>query len=184
MNARLHQAELLLARLSPREQRLVGAFAGLVALMLAWTFVLSPFLYGRDRVRSEIEGLRGELAQMSVLALQIRQTDSESSKPRTAEPLPSDFSVLAFVEKAAGASLRPESIASMTPSRRPLDGGRTESNVELKISAASLGEVVAMLQGIEGENSGVYIKQFFVKKRYDDASLFDATVVVAATLPA
>jgi hypothetical protein len=91
--------------------------------------------------------------------------------------------VLGFVEKAAGASVRPESIGSMTPSRRPLDGGRHESTVELKLSGATLGEVVALLRAIEGEASPVYVKQFSVKKRYDDASRFDVTLIAAAALP-
>ena len=36
----------------------------------------------------------------------------------------------------------------------------------------------------KGEASPVYIKQFFVKKRYDDSSRFDVTLVAAAALPA
>jgi len=183
VNVGVHQLQVLLARLSPREQRLVAGFAALLACVLAWSLVLSPLLSGPERLRHEIDGLRGELSELEGLAHQLRQ--SEAELPRGGAPVktPADFSVLAFVEKAAGASLRAESIASMSPSRRALDGGRQESTVELKLSSVSFGETVALLRAIERERSPVYIRQFSVKKRYDDASRFDVSVLVAATLP-
>lgn len=184
MNARLHQAQVLIARLSPREQRLVAIFAGLLGTVLAWSLVLSPFLNGRDEMRREIDGLRGELSELGGIAAQIRVTEADAPKDGAGLKPAADFSLLSFVEKAAGASLRPESIGSMTPSRRALDAGRQESSVELKASGVTLGEVVALLRAIEGERSPVYIKQFFVKKRYDDPSRFDVTLLAAATLPA
>ncbi|HXC52659.1 MAG TPA: type II secretion system protein GspM [Candidatus Limnocylindrales bacterium] len=185
MNARLHQAQLLVARLSPREQRLVAIFASLVAAVVFWSLIVSPFLGGRDKVHHEIDGLRSELGDLESLARQIRQVQTDAPKGGASAAKPTaDFSVLSFVEKAAAASLRPESIASMSPARRALEAGRVESTVELKLSSVTLGEVVALLRAVEDEKSPVYIKQFSVKKRYDDSSRFDVTLVTAATLPA
>lgn len=178
-----HQLQMLLARLSPREQRLVGVFGALIAILFVWSFVITPFLDGRESLRKEIATLRGELGQLDSLAKQIRSAEADAPKGGSGVKATADFSVLGFVEKAAGASLRPESISSMSPSRRALDGGRQESTVELKLSAVSLGEVVALLQAVEGERSPVYVRQFSVKKRYDDASRFDVTLVAGATLP-
>jgi hypothetical protein len=183
MNVAVHQVQVMLARLSPREQRLVSIFGGLLALTLVWSLVVAPFLGGRESLRKEIDGLRSELSSLEGLASQIRTTEATAPKKREAAVATADFSVLGFVEKAAGASLRPESIGSMTPSRRPLDAGHNENTVELKVSGATLGEVVALLRAIEGEASPVYLKQFSVKKRYDDASRFDVTLIAAATLP-
>jgi type II secretory pathway component PulM len=187
MNARLHQAQMLVARLSPREQRLVAIFGGLLGVVLIWSLVISPFLGGRAAMQREITGLRSELGELEGLARQIRQLQSDAPSGRkggaTARAT-ADFSLLSFVEKAAAASLRPESIASMSPGRRALDGGRQETTVELKLSSATLGELVALLRAIETEASPVYVKQFSVRKRYDDASRFDVTLVTAATLPA
>jgi type II secretory pathway component PulM len=184
VNARLHQAQLLLARLSPREQRLVAIFSSLLGIVLFWSLIVSPFLGGRDRVRHEIDTLHSELGEIEGLAHQIRKVQTDAPKGGAGTKPAADFSLLAFVEKAAGASLRPESIASMSPSRRALDGGRQESMVELKLSSVTLGEVIALLRAVEGDASPVYVKQFSVKKRYDDASRFDVTLVTAATLPA
>lgn len=182
MNEALHQLRVLLARLSPREQRLVAGFGALVAASLAWSLVLAPFLDGRDRVRRELDGLRAELPALASLAQQIRRGEAERGAGKGPSAPPADFSVLAFVEKAAGSSIRPESIASLTPAQRPLDGGRKESSVEVKLAGVSLGEVVALLRAIDDEASPVYVRQFAVKKRYDDASRFDVSLVAAVTL--
>jgi type II secretory pathway component PulM len=184
VNARVHQLQMLVARLSPREQRLVGMLGALVAVVAFWSFVVSPFLDGRENLRREIAALRGELGELDSLAKQIKATAAQAPKGG-AQPVKATagFSVLGFVEKAAGASLRPESITSMSPARRALDAGRQESTVDLKLASVSLGEVVALLRAIEDGSSPVYVKQFSVKKRYDDASRFDVTLVAGATLP-
>lgn len=183
MNAGLHQVQVMVARLSPREQKLVGGFGALLAATLLWSGVVSPFLGGRDAMRREIATLRGELGDLDSLARQVKQL--QAVRPAGAAPVKAgaDFSLLGFLEKAAGSTLRPESIASMTPSRRALDGGRQENTVELKLNAVTLGEIVALLGAVEREASPVRVKQFAVKKRYDDSSRFDVTLVTAATLP-
>jgi hypothetical protein len=182
VNVAVHQVQVLLARLSPREQKLVAAFAGLAAVALLWSAVISPFLGGRETMRREIAGLRDELSQLDALARQVRQIQAERPAADKTGKAPADFSLLGFVEKAAGSSLRPESIASMTPSRRPLDGGRQEHSVELKLSSVTLVEAVALLRAVEGQAGPVQVKQFSLKKRYDDSSRFDLTLVTSVTL--
>ena len=184
MNQLLRQLQHLVARLSPREQRLIAVFGSLVVVALAWSLILAPILDGRDGMRREIDGLAGELAELDSLAHRIREVARDAPKGASKKVVAeADFSLLGFVEKAAAATLRPESIASMSPSRRPLEGGRQENSVELKLSAVALDEVVALLRAVEGEKSPVYVRQFTIKKRYDDPSQFDLTLVTAASLP-
>jgi hypothetical protein len=184
VNARLRQFQALVARLSPREQRLVAFFGVLLVASAVWSMLLGPFLTGRGRLESEIGSLRTEILVLEELAQRIRASESDAPKRSATKAAAADFSLLAFVEQAAGASLRPESIASMSPSRRPLDGGRQESTVELKLSGVALGEVVALLLAVERGEAPVYVKQFNLKKRYDDPSQFDVVLVAAAALPA
>lgn len=182
MNAGIHQLQVMLARLSPREQKLVAGFGGLLAATLVWSALISPFLGGRDTMRREIATLRSELGDLDGLARQVKQLQAERPAGGPAGQAAADFSLLAFIEKAAGATLRPESIASMTPSRRAMDGGRQENSVELKLNAVTLNEIVALLGAVEREASPVRVKQFAAKKRYDDSSRFDVTLVTSVTL--
>ena len=71
MNAVLQQVRQALARLSPREQRLVAVFGGLLVLASAWSFVLSPLLGGREGMRREIDSLAGELTELESLASRL-----------------------------------------------------------------------------------------------------------------
>ena len=183
MNAGLHQIQVMLARMSPREQKLIAGFGSLLAVTLLWSVVISPFLGGREPMRREIAALRGELGELDSLAKQVKALQSDRPAGTATVKATADFSLLGFLEKAAGSTLRPESIASMTPARRALDGGRQENTVELKLNAVTLGEIVALLGAIEHEAGPVHVKQFAVKKRYDDSSHFDLMLVTAATMP-
>ena len=183
MKELMHQARVLLARLNPREQRLVAVFGVLLAAVLGWNAVLGPFLGGRETLAHQIDGLKAELASLESLARQIRERQATAAQGASAAAPGADFSLLGFVEKAAGEALRAESIASMTPARRPLEAGRVESTVEVKLTAVSYGEAVAFLQALEEGASPVFVKQFALKKRYDDASHFDLGLVAAVNLP-
>ncbi|MBI5504895.1 MAG: type II secretion system protein M [Deltaproteobacteria bacterium] len=174
------QAAALLARLSPREQRLVSVFTALLALTLLWTGLVSPLLAGRGRIAAEIKGLENDLAALGDLGRKIHAAEGNLAGADRSADAEKGFSLLAFVDKAATASLRRESVASMSPGRRPLDGGREESTVELKLSAVTLPEIVALLRDVEGGKSPVYVKHLSIKKRYEDASQFDVTLVTAA----
>ncbi len=174
------QAAALLARLSPREQRLVSIFTVLLMIALLWSGLVSPLLAGRGRISAEIAGLNGDLAALGDLGKKIHTAEGNlAGAAKTAEG-DKGFSLLAFVDKAATASLRRESVASMSPGHRQLDGGREESTVELKLSSVTLPEVVALLRDVESGKAPVYVKQLSIKKRYEDASQFDVTLITAA----
>ena len=91
MNAAVHQVQVLLARLSPREQRLVALFGSLLACVLAWSLLLSPLLSGPDRIRHEIDGLRGEVGELESLARQLRQVEVDLPKGGAAPKIAADF---------------------------------------------------------------------------------------------
>lgn len=180
MRRLLEQIAALLARLSPREQRLVSIFTLLLAATLLWMGVISPVLDGRRRMAAEIEGLRGDLAALADLGKKIHAAEGNLAGAAKGGDAEKGFSLLAFVDKAATSSLRRESVASMSPARRPLEGGREETTVELKLSAVTLPEIVALLRDVEGGKAPVYVKHLSIKKRYEDASQFDVTLVTAA----
>jgi len=180
MRRLLEQAAALLARLSPREQRLVSVFAVLLAVTLAWVGIVSPVLTGRRRIATEIEALRSDLAALGDLGRKIHAAEGTLAGTAKNAEAEKNFSLLAFVDKAASSSLRRESVASMSPGRRPLEGGREESTVELKLSAVTLPEIVSLLRDIEGGKAPVYVKHLSLRKRYEDASQFDVTLVTAA----
>jgi len=169
-----------LARLSARERRLVLLFAGLAAAAAVYVFVVEPVFAGRARTQQRIESLRRDLPQMQALALRIKQLDAQVGSHANAVNADTDFSLFTFIDRAAAASLTRESIASMNPSRRPTRDGFEENLVELRVNGATLAELVTFLQRIESAEQPVYVKRLEFKRRYDDHTRFDATIVAGA----
>jgi type II secretory pathway component PulM len=165
------------ARLSPREQRLLALFAGLVAAAVLYLLVLEPIVAGRARLAARVDGLQRDLPQMEALAARIRELEASLGNA-SASTATADFSLFGFLDRAAASSVSRESIASMSPSRRPLRDGVEESIVELRLNAATLPQLVALLEHVESAEQPVYVKRLEMKRRYDDDTRFDATIVV------
>ncbi len=181
MNEYLRPLLGLLARLNPREQRLVVVFLALLAVVVVYGVIVEPLVGGRRRLASDIESLSGDVAVMETLADRIHALETIGAKKRKGPAGPAeDFSLFAFIDKAAVGSVREETVASMTPTRRPLEQGMEESTVELKLSAVTLAEIVALLREIEGARHPVYVKRLDMKKRYDERREFDVVLIAGA----
>jgi type II secretory pathway component PulM len=179
VTALIERLRATFARLNPRERLLVGMLAGLAGAAGAFVFVLEPALAARERNIQRIDALTRDLPVMETLARRIQRFEARSGAASGSQPS-ADFSLFAFIDKAASASLTRETIASMSPSRRALRDGQEESVVELKVNGASLAEIVAFLQRVEKSEQPIYVKRLEIKRRYDDKTRFDATVITGA----
>jgi hypothetical protein len=65
----------------------------------------------------------------------------------------------------------------MNPSRRKVREGEEETLVEVRLSAVPLPEIVGLLRNVEQATEPVYVRRVELKRRYDDKTLFDATIV-------
>jgi type II secretory pathway component PulM len=180
VNSILQAPASALGRLSPREQRLLGLFALLAVLSGLYVFVIQPAFVGRARMEQHITSMEHDLATMQALAMRIRRLESGLGKAAANVDAAKDFSLFSFIDRAAAAAMSRDSIASMNPSRHALRDGTEETLVELRVNGVSLPELVSLLQRIEAAEQPVYIKRLEIKRRYDDKSRFDATVVTAA----
>jgi type II secretory pathway component PulM len=174
-----HQAATLHARLNAREQRLVAVFGGLLAVTLVWTLVLAPLAGLRESLRGDVAKLSGELGELRELGAQVRALEASGAKADRRKPDP-DFSLLAFMDRVTSGAVAAESVEAMSPSRRRVDADTEENTVELRLAAVSLTEAVELLRALERSPNPVFIKQFDLRKRYDDDSRFDVTMVTAA----
>jgi general secretion pathway protein M len=69
------------AALQPRERRLVGAGTFLSVLGLLYLVAFEPAWVGRQRLQTELPGLRTQLAQVESLAAEARQLSGQSAQP-------------------------------------------------------------------------------------------------------
>lgn len=167
------------ARLSPREKWLVGAFVATLALSAVYIGVIEPLTAGRRHMEQRIQNLGDEIAYLRSAGARVADLERALARVSKNEVTPKDFSLFAFVDKAASATVAPGAVAAMNPSRRRVRDGEEESLVEVRLSAVPLTEVVAFLRKLEEGTNPVFLRRVELKRRYDDRSRFDATVVAA-----
>jgi type II secretory pathway component PulM len=183
VSAITHAATAALERLNPRERRLIGTFAFLAVLALAYLAVVEPIVGMRAGMERRIEALSNDLGAMEALATRIRRLESEAGGDPSATQVSEGFSLFSFMDRATSSSVASEAVAAMNPTRRKLPDGRIENSVELKLQDIALTELVGLLRQIETSNEPVYIKRLDLRRRYDDETRFDATVIAGAFSP-
>jgi type II secretory pathway component PulM len=167
------------ARLNPREQRLVIAFGGLVAASVLYVGVIEPIVMGRARLEQKITSLRADVDVIRQSAARINELEKSLARTSKTEATPADFSLFSFVDKAASATVTVGSVAAMNPSRRRVRDGEAESLVEVRITSVPLTEIVSFLRKVEEAPAPVFARRVELKRRYDDRTRFDATIVAA-----
>ena len=181
MNETLRQLPHALAaafgRLSKREQRLITAFAALLAGAIVYVGILEPIVAGRARMEQRIVTLVDDIDSMKRTAARIAELERELGSAEAAAVTPADFSLFSFIDKAASATVTPGSVAAMNPSRRKVRDGEEESLVEVRLSSVPLPEIIGFLRNIEQATEPVYVRRVELKRRYDDKTRFDATIV-------
>ena len=177
----LHVVAGALARLSPREQRLVAIFGALLAAAGLYVLLIEPIAAGRRGAENKIATLDGDVREMQRLAVKIRELQGTIDLTDTDDGTAGkDFSLFSFIDKATSASVSRDAIASMNPNRRPTREGLEETTVELRLTNISLTEVVGLLRQIETAPEPVYVKRVELKRRFDDNTRFDAIIVTGS----
>ena len=179
MSQLLRQLRALAARLNPREQKLVATFGLLLLGTLLYLGVIGPVVSGRARLERSIANLRSDLQVMEGVGRQIERLQARGGSTAGSPEGDAGFSLFSFVDRVTASSISADSIDSMNPSRREVKTGVEEVSVELRLSRVTLGSVVNLLRGVEESAKPVYVKQMELKRRYDDRSRFDVTLVVA-----
>ncbi len=179
--ARIRQTlDSSLARLNPRERRLVSVLGAVTLVGGVYIMIVEPYQESRHRARRRIETLSRDLGAMESLAAKIRALEATPAQVESSEATAAGFSLFSFVDKATQAAISRDAVASMNPAKRPVRGGLEESSVELRLTSVGLPEIVALLEQIEATTEPVYVKRVELKRRYDDRARFDATIVTAA----
>ena len=164
-------------RLSRREQRLIATFAALLAGAVVYVGMIEPVVAGRARMEQRITTLAEDIDTMRRTAARISELERALGSAEAAATTPADFSLFSFIDKATSATVTPGSVTAMNPSRRKVRDGEEESLVEVRLSAVPLPEVVGLLRNVEQATEPIYVRRVELKRRYDDKTRFDATIV-------
>ena len=183
MSALRLRIALMLERLSPRERLLVGGAATVTVLLLLW-LVASTLGDRRQVLQAQISASERELAEMATLRDRyLRLRAERDAVQRRLATGGTDFSLFSHLESVSREALSPDRIAAMNPSTRGVSEELQEEDVEMRLSAVSLRDMVALLYRVEKSDLPLLVSRRQMKKRYDQPYIFDATLVVGRLRP-
>lgn len=170
----------MIAQLSRREQVALAVGAVAVLATVLYLGVIAPYrsalaqldgkITARQRQIREVESLRREF-----LVLQQRQTEAEARLDKDGA-----FSLFPFVEGMVGQIAAKENLVSMRPQPPTPRENLREESVEVRLEKIRLDQVVRLLYAVETADALLQVKNLRLKTRFDDRTLFDATMTVAA----
>ncbi|HEV7735520.1 MAG TPA: hypothetical protein VGR62_25320 [Candidatus Binatia bacterium] len=154
---------------TPRERGLAGAVLAIAAIVLV--------VAGIRAVRADLAARGERVAAAERTLAHVRQLAIDVAvAPGTVE---AGDTVLTRLETAAGAVVGRERIASMTPLDTTDTAGVHEERVALRLTGASLGEMVRLLHALEAADPPLPVVRLDLRKHPDDARHFDATIEVS-----
>lgn len=170
----------MIAQLSRREQVALAVGAAAVLAVVLYLGVIAPYrgalalldskIASRQQQIREVESLRREF-----LVLQQRQSAAEARLDRGGA-----FSLFPFVEGVVGQIAGKENLVSMRPQPPALRESLREESVEIRLEKIRLDQLIRLLYAVDSADALLQVKNLRLKTRFDNRTLFDATMIVAA----
>jgi hypothetical protein len=167
-----------LARLSPREQRMLGAAGVVAGGLLLYLCALGPLWEFYDRLHTQVAAKERELSEVVALSRTYRILRQEVDKVR---PLTSaTLSPIAFLENLASGTVGRDKVAAINPAGNDSRAGADQAMLELSLTGVFLRELVELLYKIDTASMPLRITRLSIKKRYKDPYTFDVTLTTVA----
>jgi general secretion pathway protein M len=170
----------MIAQLSRREQ--VAVAVGVVAVLAAVIYlgIIAPYrntlaqldskITSRQRQIRDVESLRRDF-----LVLQQRQSAAETRLDKAGA-----FSLFPFMEGLVGQIAAKENLISMRPQPSAPRENLIEESVEVRLEKIRLSQVIRLLYAVDTADALLQVKNLRLRTRFDDRTLFDATMTIAA----
>jgi type II secretory pathway component PulM len=163
-------------KLEARDKRTLIIGGGVAALILLYSFVLSPLTEDLSRKRDLIPKKEKDLAEMRILQEQYQEMQQRLQEAQAAAakrgPLLTEIENLTRRANLSG------KIVSLKPQAGAQAAGFKESMVEIKLDNVTLYDVVNYVYLLE--QATLRIKKLTFKPRFDNPKLLNATVLVAS----
>jgi type II secretory pathway component PulM len=172
---------VLLARLSPRERRLVGAAGMTVCGIVLYLLVIDPLWEWYARLGARVAAKERELEELLALRRTYLTLRQEVERTRLmGETYASSF---AFLEGVATSTVGREKVAAINPVGRETHNGVSQETVELRLTGVTLREVVELLYKIESAGVALRTVQLSIKEAYKDPYAFDVALTTIVLSP-
>ena len=166
-------------QLSQRERVIVAAGGAVVGISLLFVLVIDPLITKYDRLAHQEARKQKDLRELATLsqdyaAKRDRLVKAEQRLPGAS----SRFSLLTFMEEAAGAARIRDRIAGMQPQVQTLSEGYEETAVDIRLEGVQLPELLALLVAIDRAPHELHVRHLKIRPKFDNPVNLDATIRV------
>lgn len=174
----LRTAQTWLARLSVREQWVVGGAALITGLLFGYLLVIEPIWEAQAGGRARLAAKERELEE--VLDLQRTYQTLQHAARRTQVKHAPGFSPFAFLEHVTSQTVGREKVSAINPTQPETRAGLKRETIELQLQGVSLRQLVELLHKINTANVTLQTTRLSIKKRYKDPYSFDVFLTTLA----
>jgi general secretion pathway protein M len=168
-------------QLNQREKIAVGIGAGALFLFILFQFIIFPLTDGRDNLTKRLSSREKAVTEMRVMRERYQkfteQSGSLASQLAQREP---GFSLFSFLEKGAADSDVKDQIAYMKPSDSVESDQIKQSQVEMKLQAVSLQQLIMFLEQVESPEQLVGIDRITIQGNTAEEGTLDVTLQMAS----
>jgi hypothetical protein len=167
-------------QMSNREKGFVGGAAVLIALLVVYQFVITPFVEGRERTVRLIAEKKVQLAEMQSLRDEyLALMEKNRSMQKSAGQKDRNFTLFSFLEQLSGTTGVKDSISYMKPSESvQKDTQLTLSLVEMKLQGVDMKKLMEFLYQVETSPNGVFVRGVSLTKTGKDKKLLTAILQI------
>ena len=167
-------------RLAFREKIVLGLGALLVAMILAYTLIVTPYMKKMELLDRRIDQKTKELKEIFTLSQEYIEIKERMEQLKgKARKRGKNFPLFSHLESLAAKTLIKGNIASMKPQSTPIGEHYKESSVAVKLENITTRQLVDYLFRIENSEAFLRIKSLHLKKRHDNPKYLDATFLVS-----
>jgi general secretion pathway protein M len=171
----------MISKLDKREKILVGAVAGLLAIVLVHSLVLSPLANWRSNTQARVLQQEADMARMGDLAAQYQAlVQKQSQALNRYAGRDEGFSLFTYLDRLAEQADVQRFRTYIKPSTSPVpDSPFRRSLVEMKLAGLSMEQLMAYLFAIESSKNQISISRIAITETGRDSRLVEAVLHVS-----
>jgi len=166
--------------LTPRERLALALGATALLAALLYGAIFAPWRAAEQRLDTRIASRRQQLAELDRLAGSYRKLAAEATETERRLARSGNFQLVPFLEGLVDTVAGRDRLTALRPQPGAPGGPLREDKVELQLQRVRLDQMVRLLHAIDSADACLATKQLRLRQRFDDPSLLDAELTVAA----
>jgi len=166
--------------LKPREQLFLLGGGILLAGLLIYFAMVAPYRNSIARLETRIGAREHQLREVRALQLEYRQLQQQNAEVERRAARSGRFSLIAFLEEKVLEIASRDNLVYLRPQAKVQRDELTEESLEIKLEKVRLDQLVKLLYATETADTLLKVKSLRSKARFDDPTLLDVVLVIAA----